>query len=120
MKTHLLLTATLGLLIRVISFGQILATDPSSKNTPYNGAYWSAYADKLHFNPADKKEFLDAHQRIHAQQTSNTGQQSDLIPPQQNNQNNLFAGPCVNIDFESGNINGWTGSSGYHPIFNPI
>jgi gliding motility-associated-like protein len=27
---------------------------------------------------------------------------------------------CTNVDFEQGSLNGWTPSTGYHPLYNPI
>ncbi|MBK9284586.1 MAG: PKD domain-containing protein [Sphingobacteriaceae bacterium] len=118
MKTHVYITALLGVFLRASMVAQAPVLESASNQIPFNHAYWNTYADKLHLNANDKKEFMDAHSRIHAQTLSNPSPSGQKEIP--NNQLNLMAGPCVNIDFESGNINGWTGTSGYHPLFNPI
>lgn len=119
MKTQIYLAAALCLVIQVITPGQtqqVLTPNQSSTNL----AFWTAYADKLHLSPADKKEFLSAHQKseLTLLSTSSTGNNQQNKNP--NNPQNPFAGPCINIDFENGSMNGWTASSGFHPGFNPL
>jgi gliding motility-associated-like protein len=65
-----------------------------------------------HNNPNDLPEFISASQRTYIYQTffSSSSRPSGPNPlPQQ---------ACTNIDFESGNLNGWISSSGFNPAFN--
>lgn len=65
-----------------------------------------------HSNPADLPEFITASLRAYIHRTffSPTSRPSGPNPlPQQ---------ACTNIDFESGNLNGWTTSTGFNPAFN--
>lgn len=121
MKTQLYLATLLVLAIQVIAYGQTQQPTTSQNQSAYNLSFWEAYADKLHLTPAEKKEFLSAHQRSYrANSTTSpslTSNQNKLNPY---NPQNTFAGPCINIDFESGNINGWIATSGFHPGFNPL
>lgn len=112
MKTKIYLIALLGVIVQTIIIGQTKNTTA----TPFNSTLWNAYADKINLTAQDRKEFISSHQRLHASQQNQTNQKP--ITPQ--DPNNTFAGPCVNIDFEGGNLNGWTSTSGFHPIFNPL
>ncbi|MCW3076184.1 MAG: hypothetical protein JWO32_793 [Bacteroidetes bacterium] len=119
MKTQIYLATALCLVIQVITQGQTQQeVTPGQSST--NLAFWASYADKLHLSPADKKEFLSAHQKsataLHSTGSSGNNQQNK----NPNSSQNTFAGPCINIDYENGSINGWTASSGFHPGFNPL
>jgi gliding motility-associated-like protein len=120
MKTHIYITALMGFLIQVTIFGQSTTAERNAPRTPFNIEFWNAYADKLQLKPADRNEFISSHKRVHeknqGQNNSSQGQTGKPI----NQQNFINAGPCVNIDFESGTLNGWNASCGFHPIFNPI
>ncbi|MBL7921818.1 MAG: PKD domain-containing protein [Bacteroidia bacterium] len=120
MKTKLYLIALLGVIVQTIIHGQTAKTahahETTSTTAPFNYSFWNAYADKLNLTANERKEFISSHQRLHNSQ-SNPIQQKPIIPQ---DPNNVFAGPCVNIDFESGNINGWNPTCGFHPIFNPL
>jgi gliding motility-associated-like protein len=113
MKTKIYLIA-LGIGIRVMIYGQV----PSPPASSANSSFWSAYADKIHLTPAEKKEFLAAHQLSSANLTTGTIVTSNQKPNPSTQ--NTFAGPCINIDYENGSLSGWTPSSGFHPIFNPL
>jgi gliding motility-associated-like protein len=90
--------------------------------TTFNASFWNAYADKIQLSEKDKLEFITAHKKLNSP-TSSPLIQGQQIPQvaKNNNQNNiLLAGPCVNADFEAGNLSGWVRSSGFHPGFNPL
>ncbi len=117
MKTKLYLIALLGVIVQTIIYGQTKpAATPETSNEPFNYSFWSAYADKLKLTAPERKEFISSHQKQHSAPT-NQFQQKPYVPQ---NPNPTLAGPCVNIDFESGNINGWTPTCGFHPLFNPL
>ena len=115
MKTKIYLIALLGVIVQTIINGETKTTTTET-SVPFNSTLWNGYADKINLTAQDRKEFISSHQRLHASQNNQTNQKT--IPPQA--PNNTFAGPCVNIDFEGGNLNGWTSTSGFHPIFNPL
>ncbi len=118
MKTNIYLTALLGLVIQVITYGQSPETKVTQDPTPFNLSFWTSYAEKLHLSPTEQKEFITSHQRTHVSSTATPNNNSHRPI---NNQNQLFmAGPCVNIDFEGGNLNGWAPTCGWHPLFNPL
>ncbi|MEO6303863.1 MAG: PKD domain-containing protein, partial [Bacteroidia bacterium] len=118
MKTKLYLIALLGVIVQTIINGQTTTKNAATPETtePFNYSFWSAYADKLNLTATERKEFISSHQRQHSTPTIQT-QQKPIVPQ---DQNSVMAGPCVNIDFESGNINGWNPTCGFHPIFNPL
>lgn len=119
MKRKIYITIVLSIVIQCITYAQTHQTTSQPENG-FNLSFWSAYADKLHLTPAEKKEFLSAHQKSYsANLTTGTSGTSNQKPNPFNPQN-TFAGPCINIDYENGNINGWTASSGFHPVFNPL
>ncbi|MBA3666050.1 MAG: hypothetical protein H0W61_17875, partial [Bacteroidetes bacterium] len=119
MKTKIYVITFLCIVIQVITYAQQASTPPTQQAA--NLSFWSAYADKLHLSPSEKKEFLSAHQKISgASLTTGTTVTSNQNKPNPYNPPNTFAGPCINIDYENGNLNGWIPSSGFHPGFNPL
>lgn len=115
MKTNYLLSVLLGFVL-VNTYGQVnidSLTVVTEKNS--NISFWNAYADKIKLTAIEKKEFLNSHQRQILNPNSSFQKQINLITPY-----NTMAGPCVNIDFENGNLSGWNSSCGFHPIFNPL
>ncbi|MBK8366262.1 MAG: hypothetical protein IPL10_02300 [Bacteroidetes bacterium] len=58
-------------------------------------------------------EFIYAHKRDYIRDTYFSPQRISGHPntPQQ---------ACTNIDFESGNLNGWSTSTGYNPAYNAL
>lgn len=91
---------------------------------PFNEAFWNGYADKLQLNVKDREEFISSHQRSYSTTPvvdPQAIQQNQPIGNKLINPNNLiFAGPCVNADFELGNMTGWVRSSGFHPGYDPL
>jgi gliding motility-associated-like protein len=65
-----------------------------------------------HSNANDLPEFITASQRTYIQQTFFTSSSRPAGP------NPLPQQACTNIDFESGNLNGWISTSGFNPAFN--
>jgi gliding motility-associated-like protein len=114
------------LVIFVFNFSlksQIAAVDTSG----YNLAYWNALADKKHYSGAMRAEFIDGLKKLYIRSKSEQDFHSDskdLIWVEEPSTNGKFsgatinAGPCTNIDFESGNVSGWVQSNGYNPLFN--
>ncbi|MCW3078205.1 MAG: hypothetical protein JWO32_2814, partial [Bacteroidetes bacterium] len=88
--------------------------------TPFNSSFWNAYADKIHLNDQDRLEFMSAHKKLNSGITATSNSQipssQKIISPT----NSVLAGPCINADFELGNLTGWATSSGFHPGFNPL
>ena len=115
MKTNYLLIALLGfILVNIYGQGKIDSlTVVTEKNS--NISFWNAYADKIKLTAIEKKEFLNSHQRQILNPNTTIQKQFNF-----STQNNTMAGPCVNIDFENGNLSGWNTSCGFHPIFNPL
>lgn len=64
------------------------------------------------FNPKDYDEYITAWRREYKNLTQRENQ------PFINPVSSAMAA-CTNIDFEQGTLNGWTASTGYHPLFNP-
>jgi gliding motility-associated-like protein len=116
MKTKIYLTALLGVIVQTIICGQTQNTITTNTATPFNTTFWNAYADKINLTASDRKEFISSHQRLN----SSPSGQIQLKPINTQNSNSTYAGPCVNIDFESGSLNGWIPTSGFHPLFNPL
>jgi len=116
MKTKIYLIVLLGI-IQTITLAQKQVTVASRDSIPFNVSFWNAYAEKLNLSPSDKNEFLSSHKRTHnSTPFTDPNNQRPFNP----NQQNIFAGPCVNIDFENGNYNGWTTGTGFHPLYNPL
>jgi gliding motility-associated-like protein len=84
----------------------------------FNSLYWNTHADKLHLEGKEREEFIHSHIRqqspapVSPTQAPQAAQR--IMPP-----NNIFAGPCINADFEAGNLTGWVPTSGFNPGFNP-
>lgn len=96
----------------------------SNSQVPFNASFWNSYADKIQLQGKDREEFINSHKRLHSQvpivvpQNTQQPQISQKGVPQSTA--GVFAGPCINADFESGNLSGWTRSCGFHPGFNPL
>lgn len=97
---------------------QVFAQGASS-NSPidslahFNQQQWIDFYRSNHTSDNELPEFIYAHQRNYIRDTYFSSQRmSGTNPtPQQ---------ACTNIDFESGNLNGWNTSTGYHPLYNPV
>ncbi|MGZ3921878.1 MAG: hypothetical protein ACXVC7_16380, partial [Bacteroidia bacterium] len=121
MKTKIYIIAFISLVIQAITYAQGSEQAGAQNPSPSTISFWNAYADKIHLTPPEKKEFLAAHQKIiSANQTTSTFATNNLSKQNPYNPQPTSAGPCINIDYESGSLSGWTPSSGYHPGFNPL
>ncbi len=112
MKTKLLTVFMLGLSLAV-AYGQTNQSYTIDSLANFSQKDWINYYWSHHTSPNDLPEFIYAHQRDYIHDTYFPSQRiSGTTPaPQQ---------ACTNIDFESGNLNGWATSSGYNPLYNPL
>lgn len=63
-----------------------------------------------HTNPLDYAEFLNSRLHDHQNGSHLTGKPNALPPVPQ--------AACTNMDFENGNLTGWTATTGFHPAYN--
>jgi hypothetical protein len=113
MKTNLLTTAMLAALLSAQVFAQgANSNSPIDSLANFNQQQWINFYWSNHTTSNELPEFIYAHQRDYIRDTYFSTQRiSGTNPtPQQ---------ACTNIDFESGNLNGWNTSTGYHPLYNP-
>lgn len=115
MKTNIYLTAFLAITIQ----GTVQSQTPANQPLEYTPEYWKAYINKLNLKESEKIEFLQAKQNAYLNKNTPVTQIASK-PTVIGNQNQLQAAGCNNIDFETGNSQGWTLTSGYHPIFNAL
>lgn len=113
-KTFSYAAMALAAMLPLLSFSQ------NNPQAPFNAAYWNAFADKKQLTPAEKQEFMTSQQARHVADSL-----AFLQPPLPaakpiNPGNTIFNGPCINADFEAGNLSGWTLSSGFHPGYNAL
>jgi gliding motility-associated-like protein len=78
----------------------------------FNQTEWTNFYFLHHTNPAELPEFIEAHKRDYIHATYFTSAQKLASQP------NTPQQACTNIDFENGNLSGWTSSTGYNPIYN--
>jgi len=114
MKTKIYLTAFLAIIIQ----GMVQSQTPANQPLEYTPEYWAGYATKLNLNPAEKAEFLQAKQNATIKKNPQYLNSPYNSKNPNSNQNQVQAVGCNNIDFETGNTQGWTLTSGFHPIFN--
>ncbi len=104
MKTKLL---ALFIIAALTANGQTASPTTNTDNTQQNLSYWLNIARQKNLTPAETEEFVQSHLKdnLSAFKIITTS------PPtiQQN---------CTNMDFESGNLNGWMSTNGYHPQYN--
>lgn len=114
MKTFLLTTAMLVALLSAQVFAQgARLNSPIDSLANFNTKQWINFYWSNHTNVNDLPEFIYAHQRDYIRDT--------YFPPQRiSGQPNIPQQACTNIDFESGNLNGWTTSTGYNPDYNAL
>ena len=79
----------------------------------FNQTEWTNFYFLHHTNPAELPEFIEAHKRDYIHATYFASAQKLASQP------NTPQQACTNIDFENGNLSGWTSSTGYNPIYNP-
>ncbi|MBL7930363.1 MAG: PKD domain-containing protein [Bacteroidia bacterium] len=125
----------LNLLIILPLASQVKKFPIQKDTTGFNFSYWGAYAEKNNYTPAEKDEFVEGKRNEYLREKGYIKEEHEhddnLIWVPINNtqssqnssgkysQNTINAGPCVNIDFESGTFNGWTLLRGYNPLYNP-
>lgn len=112
MKTFLLTTAMLAAFVSVPLFAQTVSpSSPIDSLANFNQQQWTDFYWSHHTSPNELPEFIYAHQRDYIYDTYfSTKRIAGPNPtPQQ---------ACTNIDFESGNLTGWTTSTGYNPLYN--
>ncbi len=113
MKTIYLTTGMLTALACVVAHAQT----PNQSSTidslaNFNQQECTDFFSAHHTNPNELPEFIGASQRNYIHKTFFTPSARPSAPtpvPQQ---------ACTNIDFESGNLNGWNTSTGFNPGFN--
>ncbi len=93
----------------------------------FNFSYWNAVADKNHVDEAERKQLLKIQKEIYISEQSHSHEhysKEDLVwienAKEIGSENTISAGPCTNIDFESGTMAGWVRSTGYNPLVNAI
>ncbi len=131
MISKIYLFFVLNLLIVFPLSAQLKKQPLKADTTGFNYSYWGAFADKSQYTPAEKAEFLEGKRNEYLREKGIIPEEelhrTDLIwvpintesPSGKYSQNTINAGPCVNIDFESGTFNGWTIKRGYNPLYNP-
>lgn len=126
-KKHIIFT--LILFSYRIVFSQTPSQDSSKNATPFNYSYWNGVADKQQLSQSERQELLSEQKRIYYEGHSHTHINNDSIlwvtdptplSSKGSSQNSIFAGPCTNIDFESGTMAGWVRSRGFNPLTNTI
>lgn len=112
------------LFLMLVCFSTHLLFSQTDTNASFNASFWNGYADKLQLGPKERAEFMTSHEKFQAgtpQVIPQTTVQPQLPGGRTIGQPNAtFAGPCVNADFELGNLTGWTRSCGFHPGYNPL
>jgi gliding motility-associated-like protein len=114
MKTILLTTVLLAVLMNSTTNGQnVISSSPIDSLANFDTKFWTDFYSSHHTSVNDLPEFIYAHQRDYIHDTYFSSQRISGQPnsPQQ---------ACTNIDFESGNLNGWTSTSGYNPNYNGL
>ena len=114
MKTILLTAVLLAVLAHSPANGQnVTSVSPIDSLANFDTKQWTSFYWSNHTSVNDLAEFIYSHQRDYISETYFSSQR---LPGQPN----LPQQACTNIDFESGNLNGWTTSSGYNPAYNNL
>lgn len=114
MKTNLLTTAMLAVLLNAQIFAQgVSSNSPIDSLANFNQQQWINFYWSNHSSQNELPEFIYAQQREYIHNTFFSSQRisGNNPTPQQS---------CTNIDFESGNLNGWNATSGYNPLYNSL
>jgi len=124
MKTKIYLLLLLNIFVLGIGFSQnriATAVDTGF----FNYAYWNGVAMKRQYTLAEKAEFLAGQKQIYLEEKNHQHTKSeDLIwvthetAKKGYGSNSINAGPCTNVNFETGTFAGWTRSSGFNPLTN--
>ncbi len=93
----------------------------------FNYAYWNALADKYHYTEAERAEWLKGQKEIYIREQLHQHEDvnfDNLVWISENGKTiggaSINAGPCTNIDFETGTMAGWVRSTGFNPLTNVI
>jgi len=94
----------------------------------FNYAYWNALADKYHYTEAERAEWLKGQKEIYIREQLHQHEDvnfDNLVWISENGKTigggaSINAGPCTNIDFETGTMAGWVRSTGFNPLTNAI
>lgn len=112
MRAKIYLTAVLAAL-HFIGAGQAQKISNSTIDSlqHFDKNYWLTYAKTLNLPQSSETEFITAQARLYIHETYFPSHKLTPIPP-------TIQQACTNIDFETGNTNGWSLSTGFHPLFN--
>ncbi len=114
MKTFLLTAVLLAVLTCSPANGQnVTSVSPIDSLANFNTQQWTDFYWSHHTSVNDLPEFIYAHQRDYIRDTYFSTQRISGQP-------NIPQQACTNIDFESGNLNGWTTSNGFNPLYNAL
>jgi gliding motility-associated-like protein len=111
-----------------IAFGQT-GSRKIADTSNFNYEYWNALADRKQLSDAARLEFIDGCRALALRDDGHHHvEDKDLVwietpspsSPKKYGSSAINAGPCTNIDWESGNFTGWTRTNGYNPLFNAI
>ena len=114
MKTMLLTTALLAVLFCSLANAQTANSNSTIDSLAnFNEKKWTDFYLSKHASVNELLEFIYFQKRDYIQHTYFPSQRvvGQNPTPQQS---------CTNIDFESGNLNGWTTTTGYNPLYNPL
>ncbi|MBS1634870.1 MAG: PKD domain-containing protein [Bacteroidetes bacterium] len=117
MKTHYFKHVWLLLMFGLTTQAQTGTPSVSTTDSlaGFDRTYWTSFYNSHSSapSPSGLNEFITSHQKEYIQSTYFPLQRavSSAPMPQQ---------ACTNIDFETGNLNGWTSTTGFHPLFNVI
>ena len=114
MKTKIYITVVLAVTY-ILCLGQ---TQKSYNYTidslqHFNRSYWLSFVSQKQPSQADAAEFMQAQERQYIKDTYYPSKKQSPQPP-------TIQQACTNIDFESGNTNGWTLSTGFNPLYNAL
>jgi gliding motility-associated-like protein len=111
MKSHFYLTT-----VAVAVFLQTAHSQTNSNYTidslqHFNSSYWLSYLSRFNPSPSEAAEYLSAQKKQYIRDT--------YFPSQKISPGNpTIQQSCTNIDFEMGNLSGWTRTTGFNPLFN--
>ncbi len=115
MKTITHLPAALIVLSSVIANAQTISSlSPIDSLASFNNTLWTNFYNSHHSSTSELSEFIKSHQRDYIKETyfPSSLRLAGVNPTPQL--------ACTNIDFENGSLSGWTATSGYNPLYNPI
>ncbi|MGE0567050.1 MAG: PKD domain-containing protein [Bacteroidia bacterium] len=112
MKTHLFTTIVMVFVIQAMAIGQTQDNLTEDKSLQQ----WLTEASNLGLSGAERSEYITSKKKFNIIQSHNHA--TNQKPANPNPTLSAQAANCTNIDFETGNTQGWTTSCGFHPIWN--